>query len=124
MNSDDDDDKELFTNHIHEDCDCYFDEDEDEDLIMNIPIPKQQKQVDFVPSSMLMARTIQEQPSQRLLKVLFDGGGTRTLCNSRCLPKGVTPYLLETPVEGLTIAGRFKANRAVRFQDVVLPEFS
>jgi hypothetical protein len=54
------------------------------------------------------------------------GGGTRTrtLCNSRCLPKGATPYLLETPVEGLTIAGRFKANRAVRFQDVVLPEFS
>jgi hypothetical protein len=38
--------------------------------------------------------------------------------------RGATPYLLETPVEGLMIAGRFKANQAVQFQDVVLPEFS
>jgi hypothetical protein len=85
MNSDDDDGNKLFITHIPEDCDCYFDEDKDKGLIMNIPVPKQQKQVYFVPSYMLMARTIQEQPSQRLLKVLFNGGGTDTLCNSRCL---------------------------------------
>ena len=77
-----------------------------------------------MPSSISISRTIQGQRSATLLKVLFDSGGTKTFINKRCLPKGATPTVLKTPLQGITAAGRLTANRAVLLRDIVLPEFS
>jgi hypothetical protein len=90
-------------------------------------VPKQQPKnipTDVVPSSIAVVKTMQNQPSGRLLKVLFDSGGTKTFLNSRCLPKGATPTIMTTPLHGITAAGRFTANRMVKLKDIILPEFS
>jgi hypothetical protein len=58
--------------------------DEAQDWVeYNIPVPKQQPKanLDLAPSSLLAARTINGKPSSRLLKVLFDSGGTKTFFN-------------------------------------------
>jgi hypothetical protein len=90
-------------------------------------VPKQQpseRPSDVVPSSIAVVRTIQNQASARLLKVLFDSGGTRTFVNAKCLPKGATPTVIRQPLHGITAAGRFTCNRMVELKDIVLPEFS
>jgi hypothetical protein len=90
-------------------------------------VPKQQprnRPTDVVPSSIAVVKTMQNQQSGWLLKVLFDSGGTKTFLNSRCLPKGATPVMMQQPLVGLTAAGSFTANRMVRLKDIVLPEFS
>jgi hypothetical protein len=74
-----------------------------------VSIPK-----DFVPSSLLIARSIQGVESKRLLRVLFDSGGTNTLINSSCLPRGATPRrLIDGPTKLKTIAGDFLSTRSV-----------
>jgi hypothetical protein len=90
--------------------------DEDEDWVeCNIPVPKQQPKanLDLAPSSLLAARTINGKPSSRLLKMLFDSGGTKTLFNRRCLPTGATPHMLDAPAIGTTAAGAFKSTTGV-----------
>jgi hypothetical protein len=107
--------------------DCEMECDEDQDWVeCDIPVPKQQPKAnpDLVPSSLLVARTINGKPSLRLLKVSFDSGGTKTLFNRRCLPTGATPCLLGTPAIGTTATGNFKSTTGVRLEDCVLPEFS
>jgi hypothetical protein len=89
----------------------------------NIPTPKSTPR-DLEPSSVLVAHTIQGQRSERLLKVLFDSGGTKTFINECCLPQGMTATLLKNLLQGLTADGRLMANRAVLLQNIVLPEFS
>jgi hypothetical protein len=85
---------------------------ENEDIIYNIPTPKSALR-DLVPSSILFARTIQGQCSAVLQKVLFDSGGTKTFINKRCLPRGATPTLLKTPLQGITAAGRLTATNHI-----------
>ena len=90
-------------------------------------VPKQQprnRPTYVVPSSIAVVKTMQNQPSGRLLKVLFDSGGTKTFLNSRCLPKGATPTVMQQPLHGITAAGKFTANCMVGLKDIVLPEFS
>ena len=103
-------------------CDA-FDFEEEEIMKYHNHLPKG-TQNDLVPSSIAVARTIQGQSSARLLKVLFDSGGTKTFINSKCLPKGATPSLLSQPLQGITAAGRLVANRVVHLEQIVLPEFS
>ena len=106
--------------------DDVFEDDEDFKFTPQA-VPKQQplnKPSDVIPSSIAVVRTIQGQSSARLLKVLFDSGGTRTFVNSCCLPKGATPRVMEKPLHGVTAAGKFTANRMVELKDIVLPEFS
>jgi hypothetical protein len=121
----DDEDEYYVTQLPGSDYEMEFDEDQDW-VEYNIPVPKQQPKanLDLVPSSLLVARTINGKPSLRLLKVLFDSGGTKTLFNRRCLPTGATPYTLDTPAIGTTAAGAFKSTTGVRLEDCVLPEFS
>ena len=75
------------------------------------------------PTGLMTAQRIQDQPSHRLLKVLFDTGSEKTFVHSRSLPAGATPTLLDKKTTGTTLAGTFEANRYVRFNDLVLPEF-
>jgi hypothetical protein len=95
----------------------------EKDVTYQVPTPKSARR-DLVPSSVSVARTIQGQRSEHLLKVLFDSGGTKTFINKRCLPRGATATLLKNPLQGFTAAGRLMANRAVLLRDIILPEFS
>jgi hypothetical protein len=78
----DEEDEYCVTQLPGSDYEIEFDEDQDW-VEYIIPFPKQQPKanLDLAPSSLLAARTINGKPSSRLLKVLFDSGGTKTLFN-------------------------------------------
>jgi hypothetical protein len=78
----DDEDERCVTQSPGSDCKMEFDKDQDW-VECNVPVPKQQPKAnqDLVPSSLLAAQTINGKPSSRLLKVLFDSGGTKILVN-------------------------------------------
>jgi hypothetical protein len=99
-----------------------FDKDQDW-MEYNIPVPKQQHKanLDLVPSSLLVAKSVNGKPSLRLLKVLFDSGGTKTTFNRRCLPDGAMPYLLSIPAIGTTAAGAFNQQQAYDWKIAYFP---
>ena len=76
-----------------------------------------------LPMSFMVARSIGNHTSMRLLRVLFDSGGSCTWINSRSLPRGCTPMLLDRPTSSLTLAGTLKTNHCVMMNDITLPEF-
>ena len=94
-----------------------------------VPTPKQttstaRKPENMVPSSVLVAKAIQNTPCTRMLRVLFDSGGTNTIIHQRALPQGVTPALDERPLRTVTAAGELQLNRYVHLQGIQLPEFT
>ena len=76
-----------------------------------------------VPMTFLVAKTVNQHTSMRLLKVLLDSGGSATMAHERILPRGCTPTLLDNPTTSTTIAGTFTSKRSVCLRDLVLPEF-
>jgi hypothetical protein len=76
-----------------------------------------------LPMRFLVARAIGNHNSMRLLRVLFDSGGSCTCIHSRALPRGCTPGLLDQPTSSLTLAGTSKANCFVMMNKITLPEF-
>jgi Reverse transcriptase (RNA-dependent DNA polymerase) len=76
-----------------------------------------------LPMSFMVARLIGNHTSMRLLRVLFDSGGSCTWINSRALPRGCTPMLLDQPTSSLTLAGTLELNRCVIINGITLPEF-
>jgi hypothetical protein len=76
-----------------------------------------------LPMSFMVARLICSHTSMRLLRVLCDSGGSCTWINSRALPRGCTPMLLDQPTSSLTLAGTLRTNRCVMMNDITLPEF-
>ena len=64
-----------------------------------------------------------EKTSMRLLRVLFDSGGSATMIHDRCLPKGCVPTVLTNTVTSNTIAGNFTSNTCVYMREIILPEF-
>ena len=81
-----------------------------------VPVPKAkstEKKDDLIPCSMLLTRTINEVPSMRLLRVLFDSGGTATMIHRRALPKGCVPSLLDKPITSTTVEGSFTTKTSV-----------
>ena len=76
-----------------------------------------------IPSSLLTCKSIHTHESRRLLKILFDSGGSHTMIDSSCLPVGVNPTLLPNPTQMQTIAGSINTNRYVRLSEISLPEF-
>ena len=91
----------------------------------NTPTPKtiKKQRTDLVPSVLMLCRSIQQQESKRLLRVLLDSGGSHSLIHSRVLPKGATPMVLPSVRPVNTIMGQFQANRKVYLREIVLPEF-
>ena len=77
-----------------------------------------------VPSTILMARTIQKQPSKQLFKVLLDGGSDYNFIHQRCLPPGSSPQVRNKIKRARTLAGELDSSREVWLSDVVLPEFT
>lgn len=92
---------------------------------MRIPIPKvtMSKPKNVVPSTLLVAASIQRHDSRRVLRVLLDSGGTNTLIHNRVLPRGAVPVAGFGERKFRTIAGDFQSRRAVTLRDIVLPEF-
>ena len=82
-----------------------------------------QEKKDLVPTTMMIIRMIQKTPSGRLLKALFDSGGTKTMNNANALPKGCNPRLVENPLKLNTIKGTMETRRFVTLDTLMLPEF-
>ena len=81
------------------------------------------KEKEWAPVSLLLCSTVQNVGSKRMLKVLFDSGGTGCLINQRALPMGANPIVSDKETLK-TIAGNFVVNRKVYVRDIILPEFS
>jgi len=60
---------------------------------------------DMVPSSLLIAKSVQDQPLSSPLRILFDTGSNISLLNTACLPLGTVPDSSSTPQQGITAAG-------------------
>ena len=54
---------------------------------VGIPVPK--VQVDKVPSTLMVVRKIGDQESKRVLRVLFDSGGSHTMINKNVMKYSV-----------------------------------
>ena len=76
-----------------------------------------------VPSTLLVARAIQNHESLLPLKMSFDSGSSHTMIQARCLPVRATPSLLPKLSKFHTVAGAFDSSREVFLEDVVFPEF-
>jgi hypothetical protein len=75
---------------------------DEKDYLLNeafagIPLTKMAKthNPDLVPSTLMVVRMIQNRESGKLLRVLFDSGGSHTVINRRVLPIGITTYAVE-----------------------------
>ena len=78
---------------------------------------------DFVPTTCVLAGSIQNHPGQRPLSVLFDPGSKQTHFNRSALPKGVVPLQLARPLFSTTAAGPLKTTQAVNLSSLSFPEF-
>ena len=83
---------------------------------------EEKKDKDLIPMSIALVSTIQKQPHERPLLVLFDSGSKGTWCNGKALPKGVIGKKVES-ITGSTMAGTFKSNQEVSIGELILPEF-
>jgi len=80
------------------------------------------KDKDLIPMSIASVSTIQKQPHERPLLVLFDSGSQGTWINGKALPPGVIGKKVKS-ITGSTMAGIFTSNQEVSIGDLVLPEF-
>ena len=104
-----------------------LDADDDEDFFQfDIPLAptKQIMSHDMIPSSLLIAESIQGQSFARPLRVLFDSGSDISLLNSSCLPKATPSDSLPMTAKGITAAGTFHSTHTVVLKEIMLPEFS
>ena len=74
-------------------------------------------------SGIMVVKDIQGRHCSRLLKVLFDSGGSKSMCHRRVLPKGIR--LDQPPVRSLmrTLAGTYAPQGTVRMSGMKLPAF-
>ena len=94
-------------------------------MIFNVPIQKNLSPNfrDAIPAMLLLAKTIQGQVS-RLLSVLFDSGGTRTMIHQKCLPPGTKLVLLHNKQIINTILGQFSIQQEVVLENITLPDLT
>ena len=60
---------------------------------------------------------------RKMLRVLFDSGGTRTFINKRVIPQNAKIITKPFRVDVKTASGSINANQFVRARDLHLPEF-
>jgi hypothetical protein len=75
------------------------------------------------PMSFMVAKTINGKTSMRLLRALFDSGGSATMIHENCLPRGCKPTLLTNKITSITVAGNFTSEQCIELQEITLPEF-
>ena len=126
-----------------EDTDCWNDvvseietlttEKEDQyiwnEMFVGAPAPKsplhqRKKPVsDLVPQTLMTVKDIQGKESRKILRIVFDSGGSHTMIHRNALPLGCKPHRVETQ-RCLTIAGVHESSETVRLRNCHLPEFS
>ena len=88
-----------------------------------IPTPKQIIANRLVATSIMVVQTIHNHESGKLLRVLFDTGGDRTMINRSALPRGVNPMVLDKRARMTTLAGTYESGGEVMLKGLRLPEF-
>ena len=90
-----------------------------------IPVPKNKtpKDSSLTPITVGVIGTIGCIASKKLLRVLLDPGSSKTLVNTKIIPKDANPKELSRKVNVRTIAGNMTASEIVRLKDIRLPEF-
>ena len=76
----------------------------------------------YQPVTLLAAKTVQNQTSQKLLKCLIDPGSDELFIHEHCLPKGMTPQLIN-PCPQITLSGMSTHDHIIHLHDIILPEF-
>ena len=80
--------------------------------------------VDMLPSTLMVAGSVQDQKSTQPMKILFDTGSNISLLNVNCLPAGAKPNSTNNIIRGITAAGSISFDCFVHLRDIILPEFS
>ena len=80
-----------------EELENYNNEDEEYKIFVPVPKARYERNQDLLPVWMMICRSINDTPSTRLLRVLFDSGGTGTMIHRSVLPKGCNPTVLDRP---------------------------
>ena len=88
-----------------------------------IPTPKQVISDRLVATSIMVVQNIHNHESGKLLRVLFDTGGDRTMINRSALPRGVNPMALDKKARMVTLAGTYESGGEVMLKGLRLPEF-
>jgi hypothetical protein len=79
---------------------------------------------DLVPPTLMVVRKIQNRESGKLLRVLFDSGGSHCVMNMSVLPVGTTTHPVNNGDQNCqTIAANFRSTETVNLRDCMLPEF-
>ena len=78
---------------------------------------------DLVPQTLMTVKSIQGKESRKILRVVFDSGGSHTMIHRSSLPLGTQAVKTEAQ-RCQTIAGIHTSSETVRLRDCHLPEFS
>ena len=73
-------------------------------------------------NSLMLVHNIYNHESPRLLCVLFDSVGARTMIHRRALPNGVNTMWLDKKMRMTTVAGFYESVGEVLLQNIRLPE--
>ena len=95
----------------------HFNFNADDDTII------QESSTPLIPMTLLIPGRINNQRSNKMLKVLFDTGGSHTIISRRALPKGAVPTQLQNPIKTNTSAGTYDTKQYVYLENTYLPEF-
>ena len=71
----------------------------------------------------MVVQNIHNHESGKLLRVLFDTGGDRTIIYRSTLPKGVNPMALDKRARMVALAGTYESGGEVMLKGLRLPEF-
>ncbi len=69
-------------------------------------------------------KAIGNRPSNKILKVLFNSGSTKTMIHCSALPKGFQCILTLPPLRFQTLGGKTTSNKAVQIEKMSSPEFN
>ena len=72
--------------------------------------------------SLMVVYKIRNHESPRLLRVIFDSGGARTMIHRRSLPNVVNPMRLDKKMRMTTVAGFYESGGEVSLQNIRLPD--
>ena len=78
-----------------------------------VPTPKQNWSGRLVATSIMVVDKVHNHESGKLLRVLFDSGGDRTMIHRSTLPKGVNPMVLDKRARMNTLAGIYESDGEV-----------
>ena len=74
-------------------------------------------------SAIMVVKEVQGRSCSRLLKVLFDSGGSKSMCHKRVMPKGICIDQPKTKSLMRTLAGTYVPLGTIRMKGMRLPAF-